>query len=248
MSLINRLSKIIDLNTCENLINNGSFLINYSALLGRPEWAAYSLDRYDVMSQQGGRKMFTIDKRLQSQEIYQLEPDSKIFSKHFSRGHLVPAFMMSHLKDAVSNSNGTHPSPWFRTFQMSNIIPQNKKFNMQKWHTLENFTKNIILQNNNPVNVIVGCESQDFSRKYFFSEKNFENEKLETWSQNLPNKQIIWVDEKSEHYYSIPNIMYQVVVTPYDIQCWIGTNDSRQMVIQVKLEYLESLIGKKLLI
>jgi DNA/RNA endonuclease G (NUC1) len=244
MSLINRLGTIINLNSCEHLINNGSFLINYSASLGRPIWAAYSLTKQDVLSQKGGRKVFTIDNRLKSRQIYQLDPDSDIFGKYFSRGHLVPAFMMSHQKDKII-SGGIHPSPWYRTFQMSNVIPQNNKFNMEKWHKLENVTKNIIARNNFPVHVIVGCHSQDFSKKYFFSGKKFDQE---TFCENLSNYQTIWIDEKSDCFYHIPNIMYQVVVTPYDILCWIGTNDSRQIVNSVSLDYLEALIGKKLLI
>lgn len=131
MSLFNRLSKIINMNTCEHLINNGSFLINYSSNLGQPIWTAYSLTKDDILNQNGKRKIFTLDNRLKSQQIYQLEPNSVIFGKYFSRGHLVPAFMMSHKKETLVTSK-IHPSPWYKTFQMSNIIPQNKKFNMDK--------------------------------------------------------------------------------------------------------------------
>lgn len=242
MCLLNKLRKIININTSEYLINNGSFLINYSPKFGRPIWTTYSLSRNDILNQIGGRKVFTIDKRLVTRQIYQLEPNSKIFGKYFSRGHLVPAFMMSHNKDNLLNSTGIHPSPWYRTFQMSNIIPQNKKFNMEKWNMLEYFTKNIILQNNDNVHVIVGCESQNFSKKYFFSEKNFETIEF------LPNYQMIWVDNKSEYFYHIPNIMYKVIITPYKVYSYIATNDSNQIVESVSLDFLEKLIDKKLII
>jgi len=240
--MLTKLIKIINIKSSEHLINNGSFLINYSLKFGRPIWTAYSLTRNDILNQNGGRKRFVIDKRLKTQQIYQLEPNSKIFGKHFSRGHLVPAFMMSHNKNNLLNSNGIHPSPWYRTFQMSNVIPQNKKFNMGKWHMLEYFTKKIILQNNHNVYVIVGCESQNFSKKFFFSEKNFETIDF------LHNYQMVWVDDKSEYFYYIPNIMYKVIITPYEVYCYIGTNDSNQIIQSVSLDFLEKLINKKLII
>jgi DNA/RNA endonuclease G (NUC1) len=230
--MINKLHSIINFSNTRLLLNNGGFFVNYSPELGRPIWSAYSLNNDDIKRQTGGRKHFISDRRLNNKNIYQLEPDASLFNYHITRGHLVPAFMMSHLKST--------PKSWQKTFLMSNVVPQHINLNVGSWHRLEINTKKLISSINSPVHILVGCDTIETSTKYYFSScKNINIEESKT---------LVWVDIIKQREYTIPNIFYQVVITDYDIKCWIGFNNHNQLVEQVSLNFLENLINKKLLI
>lgn len=230
--VINSLRSVINFTSTKLLLNNGGFIINYSPEMGRPIWTAYSLNKFDIEKQTGGRTRFVCDPRLTDRNIYQLEPDSGIFNSNLTRGHLVPAFMMSHLKSTQKS--------WQKTFLMSNIVPQYRKLNMDNWNRLEIETRDLVSSSYSSVHVLVGCDSLEVSKKYFFSKKCPKN--VES-TNNL-----VWVDVDREKEYMVPNIFYQVIITGYEAKCWIGFNNSSQVVQPVSLDFLENLIDKKLLI
>jgi DNA/RNA endonuclease G (NUC1) len=230
--LVDNLKSIINFTNCKFILDNGGFAINYSTELGRPLWSVYSLNKFNINDQTGGRTHFKLDERLKDKNIYQLKPNDKIFqNKYFSRGHLVPAFMMSHLKNGVNS--------WNKTFLMSNIVPQNINLNKNSWYKLERETKKLILKNDSDVHVIVGCDTLDFSEKYFIKNENF---------KFINDKNLIWFDEKNKKNYVIPNIFYQVIITQYEVLCYFANNNSDQIVNKISLDYLEKLINKKLLV
>lgn len=230
--LIKKLSYLINFTNSKCLLDNGGFIVNYSPELGRPLWAVYSVNKFNILKQTGGRTSFKSDSRLHSKKIYQLEPNSKIFqNNNYTRGHLVPAFMMSHLKSPVNS--------WNKTFLMSNIVPQNRNLNISIWHKLEKETKELVLKNDSNIHVIIGCETLDFSQKYFFENQNMEFQK---------NKTIIWFDQKNNLEYKVPNIFYQMIITNYEIFCYFAFNDSKQIITKVSYEYLEKIIDRKILV
>ncbi len=234
--LINRLNGIINFNTsCTNyLINNKNFIINYSKKLGRPEWTVYSMNRSDLSKCNGGRKSFVYDKELIANNIYQLSPNANVFKNQWSRGHLIPSFIMSWDK-------GKNMS-WEKTYCMSNIIPQHYSFNSINWQKLEIQTAKLIGQNSHNVHVITGCASFNFSNKIYF------NNQIPHLRLLDPEYSVVWIDEKNNFEYQIPNLMYQVVITPFEIKSFIGFNNCKQKIYQVNIEYLEKMIGTRLLV
>jgi endonuclease G len=166
--VINKLRSIINFTNSKLLLNNGGFIINYSPELGRPIWTAYSVNKFDIEKQTGGRMQFVCDQRLEAKNIYQLAPNSNIFNSQITRGHLVPAFMMSHLK--------THPKAWQKTFLMSNVVPQVRKLNTEGWYKLEKDTKAFITKSNSNIHVIVGCDSLEVSKKIIWTDTNNKKE------------------------------------------------------------------------
>jgi DNA/RNA endonuclease G (NUC1) len=206
--------------SCTKIINNNNFTINYSRNLGRPLFAAYDIFPNQISKFKYGRKNFKRDYRLDCDQIYQLDPTSKIFADTMSRGHLCPSFMMSHDK--------SHNGSWASTYLMSNIIPQNREFNCGAWHNLEMETFNFIKKVSKHVKVVVGAADLDHGSSGFSSTKL--------------TKPIIWFDEKNEFKYKVPNAMYYIVITDYEVKCHIGFNNSNQQVYSIDLDNLLSLI------
>lgn len=176
----------------------------------------------------GGRKNFTLDPCLLQQNIYQLKPNSKIFSLPWSRGHLVPSYIMSWDKSL----NGA----WHKTYHMSNIIPQNRTLNMSNWCRIERETLNIIKQNKEPVYVITG--SDNINNPPFFETLNSQKKYL----YKVP----VYNFKYQTRFNTPPNIMYQIVISEFETKCWIASNDQRQMVKKIKLRELEELIEKNI--
>lgn len=206
---------------CTKIINNNNFIINYSRTLGRPLFAAYDIFPNQISQFKYGRKKFIKDYRLECNQIYQLDPMSNIFAGTMSRGHLCPSFMMSYDK--------TKYGAWSSTYLMSNIIPQNREFNCGAWQDLEIDTFKFIKKVSKHVKVVVGATDLDCGRNFGFSPKNL-------------NKPIIWVDEKNEFTYKIPNMMYMIIITDCEVKCHIGFNNSNQRVYAIDLDNLLSLI------
>lgn len=236
--LFNRLCGIINLNTRSTnyLINNKDFIINYSKKLGRPEWTVYSLNKFDIVKCRGGRKSFVYDKELITNDIYQLSPNSNIFKNQWSRGHLIPSFIMS-------GNKGKNKS-WEKTYCMSNIIPQHQTFNSINWQKLEMQTAKIIRQNTQNVHVITGCANLELSNKIYFNNKIC----ALPYPYLNQNYTLVWFDAKSNFEYQIPNLMYQIVITPYEIVSWIGFNNCNQKIYLVSLDYIEQIVGTKFLL
>ena len=206
---------------CTKIINNNNFIINYSRTLGRPLFAAYDIFPNQISELKYGRRKFIRDYRLDVDRVYQLDPMSKIFAGTMSRGHLCPSFMMSHDKLKLGS--------WSSTYMMTNINPQNREFNCGAWRDLEIDTFQFIKKVDKHVKVIVGAANLDCCTNVGFTSKNL-------------NKPITWVDEKNEFMYKIPNIMYNVVITDYEVKCHIGFNNSNQKVYAIDLDNLLSLI------
>lgn len=215
-------------NTTTKIISNNNFIINYSRTLGRPLFASYDVFPDQISRLQFGRKNFSRDVRLDYDKIYQLDPSSTIFSGEMSRGHLCPSFIMSHDKSKSGS--------WSSTYLMSNIIPQNREFNCGSWKRLEINTFKFIKKVNNHVRVIVGASCLDYGNKV---EYTFKNKKFKT--QNT-NTNIIWIDEKKGFEYNIPNIMYKIVITNYEVKCYIGFNNSNQQIYSIDLDNLIKLV------
>jgi DNA/RNA endonuclease G (NUC1) len=222
MDIVKNLTKLINTKH-EFLIENKNFIINYSKTLGRPNWTAYELNNQILNSIKGGRREFVLDSNLISNQIYQLKPNSQIFSKQWSRGHLVPSFLMSWDK----SRNGS----WYSTYKMSNIIPQNPKFNMGNWNKIERETYQIVKQNSSPTSIITGCSN-------FWSDKKTRVKKISSEMSNF-----IWIDDTIEFEYHIPSIMYQLVITPWEIFCWVGFNNQNQKIYKINPATLEDIIG-----
>ena len=153
---------------------------------------------------------------------YQLDPMSKIFAGSMSRGHMCPSFMMSHDK--------TRNGSWASSYLMSNIIPQNREFNCGAWRDLEINTFHFIKKTAQHTKVIVGASNLDYGSKTGFNFLRL-------------NKPIIWVDEKNEFIYKIPNIMYMIIINNYEIKCHIGLNNSSQKIYSIDLNNLLELVN-----
>lgn len=208
-------------NTTTKIINNKNFIINYSKTLGRPLFASYDILPNQISQFKYGRKKCKRDLRLDDKQIYQLDPKSNIFTNSISRGHLCPSFMMSYDKTI----NGL----WSSTYLMTNIIPQNIEFNCGTWRELEINTLSFIKKVAKNVKIIVGATELDYKSNTGFNFINF-------------NKPIIWFDKKKNFIYKIPNIMYMIVITEYEVKCYIGLNNSSQQIYSIDLENLLCLI------
>ncbi len=212
------------------IISNNNFIINYSRNLGRPLFVSYDVYPSQIAQLGFGRKNFCRDFRLDSENIFQLEPSSQIFSGEMSRGHLCPSFIMSHDKSKSGS--------WASTYLMSNIIPQNREFNCGAWKRLEISTCTFIKKVSNHVRVIVGASNIDYSSKVEYSFPN-SNSKFKIHDIK---KTIIWLDQKTGFEYKIPNIMYKIIITNHEVKCYIGFNNSNQQIYSIDLDNLVSLI------
>lgn len=97
--------------------------ILYNPILKVPHKIDYVIDPFKKL--RGGRRNFIYDKRLGTE--FQLSPDFSL--RGYSRGHLVPSFVMSWDK----NVGGA----WWETYRMTNIAIQNLNFNMGNWRQTE---------------------------------------------------------------------------------------------------------------
>ncbi len=229
-SVLNMLIKKSIKSNCTKIISNNNFIINYSRNLGRPLFVSYDVFPNQISQLGFGRKNFSRDYRLDSENIYQLDPTSQIFSGQMSRGHLCPSFIMSHDKSKSGS--------WSSTYLMSNIIPQNREFNCGSWRRLEINTFKFIKKVSNHVRVIVGASNVDYSSKveyYFTNSKNKLKFKNKTST-------IIWIDQNTGFEYKIPNIMYKIIITNYEVKCYIGFNNSNQQVYSIDLDNIVNLI------
>lgn len=201
------------------IITNNNFIINYSINFGRANFASYDIYPNQLANLKFGRKNFQRDIRLDSNNIYQLDPSANIFGGKMSRGHLCPSFIMSFDKSKKGS--------WASTYLMSNIIPQNRNFNCGSWQKLEMNTFQFIKKTNSQVKVIVGAETINYSNQNKFNSKNY---KIQT---NNPNTNLIWVDETKKFEYQIPNLLYQIIITNHEAKCYIGFNDETNKVFNI---------------
>lgn len=97
--------------------------ILYNPILKTPMRVEYSIDPLKKLH--GGRRNFIYDKRL-SKEL-QLSPEFSL--RGYSKGHLVPSFVMTWDKRVGG--------AWWETYRMTNIAIQNLNFNMGNWRQTE---------------------------------------------------------------------------------------------------------------
>lgn len=230
-------SHFINLQNIKLLIDQKHFIINYSTILGRPLWASYIVNQQSIKQIKGGRRNFILDNTLKDNSIYQLKPNSTIFNNYWSRGHLCPSFVMSFDK----STDGS----WMSTYKMSNIVPQNINFNIKNWKYLEYNTIKFASQNIFDTCIVTGCAN--FNQKVFSKYQNNLSSVICPFAESLSsdnlklNKEIIWRDPENNWIYTIPNIMYQVIITPYDVYCFLGINDIVQTIYTVELKQLEEI-------
>lgn len=234
-------SQFINLQNVKLLIDQKHFIINYSTTLGRPLWASYIINQQQIKKIKGGRRNFILDSTLQDQSIYQLSPRSKIFNNYWSRGHLCPSFVMSFDK--------SNEGPWMSTYKMSNIIPQNINFNIKNWKYLEYNIIKFASKNKFDTCVITGCTNYNLYQTTFSKYKNKLTSVIYPFAESLSHnnhklkqiKDTSWIDPTNNWIYTIPNIMYQIIITPYDVFCFIGINDIVQTIYNIELKQLEEI-------
>jgi hypothetical protein len=115
---------------------------------------------------------------------------------------------------------------------------------MINWQQLEIETTKIIAKNNQNVHIITGCACLDFPNKIYF------NNTIRYLKSDKDKHEytFVWVDELNNFEYQIPNLMYKIVITPYEIKSWMGFNNYMQTIYQVNTDYLEKMIESKILL
>lgn len=219
------------LNISHYVINQKNHIINYSKQLGRPLWVAYSVNKKNLQNAKGGRRNFILDTNLVKNNINQLNPKSNIFNNGLTRGHLSPSYLMSWDK--------TIDGPWYSTYKMSNVVPQNELFNTKYWIDVEREAYNMILNNDSTTCIITGASSISNTNSILYSNKLPNN--LDLLDHNLA-----WIDENNNKKYIIPNIIYQIIITQHEIICHFGVNSSKKQIYPIKLDILEQLINLKI--
>ncbi len=111
----------------KNIVRHKYFALSYSEKHEVPEWVAYELTRTQLKK-----------KRVRREDHFR--PDPKVKTKSatttdyrrsgYDRGHLVPAADRAFSREAMDE-----------TFYMSNIAPQERKFNGGIWRELEELTR-----------------------------------------------------------------------------------------------------------
>jgi DNA/RNA endonuclease G (NUC1) len=148
--------------------------ILYNPILKVPHKIDYVIDPLKKL--RGGRRNFIYDKRIPVES--QLSPDFSL--RGYSRGHLVPSFVMSWDKVA-----------WTETYRMTNIAIQNVHFNIGNWNKLELDIYEFAKKTGRKLNAVTGVSeegkmmngyfipdyfyttiSNDYSEKRYFGENN----------------------------------------------------------------------------
>lgn len=80
-----------------------------------------------VWTLEGGRKEFIYDPNISHTNQY--SPHDDVYKTPMSRGHLTPSDIMSYDK--------TPDGPWYSTYYISNVLPQNAKMNEDVWAHFE---------------------------------------------------------------------------------------------------------------
>lgn len=209
--MIQSFKKFIDYSKCDLIINNHFFITNYSILLGRPLWSAYKLNNNLLSICNSRRYKFTLNEILERENIYQLKPNANIFKNDISRGHLCPSYAMSFNK-LVSK----------KTYQMSNIIPQNKYFNCNIWTQVELDTYKYIMNNNEDTHIITGAMD------------------IDVWGNYK-----IWRDNNNDFEYKIPNAFFQCIILNKERKiCYIGQNSASSKIFKINYDELKLFINE----
>lgn len=126
------------------LCQNGNFAVLYDVSMLNPAWTSIYLEYKLVKNDQGGRKRFTEDPRLEKQASV----TSQAFKEPFNHGHLVESYIVSYDK--------SDDGPWHDCYYMSNISPQYGIFNQVCWAKLENKTRDFIISKKIDLYMITG--------------------------------------------------------------------------------------------
>lgn len=187
------------------------FYVSYSEYMVNPDYTAFHLT-YDHMKElQGGRKSFILDNQLKQMHIVQANPNSKTFNISMNRGHLTPSYAMSW--------NKTTDGPWYYSYMMSNIAPQNYKLNQGLWAKLEMNEVNFILKNKVDAYIVTGVSYN---------------------SRHAP--------VRSFDNITIPDYFFNAICDPINMQsaAFFVTNDEKTSINFLTVAYVEQLLGIKL--
>lgn len=134
--------------------------ILFNPILKTPINIEYIIDPFKRLK--GGRRSFIYDPRIPKD--IQISPDFNL--RGYSRGHLVPSFIMSWDK--------TINGPWVDTYKMTNIAIQDIHFNSGNWNKLEKYIYTYAKKNNIILKVITGISLDgDFINNQYFISKYF---------------------------------------------------------------------------
>lgn len=135
--------------------------ILYNPILKVPHKIDYVIDPFKKL--RGGRRNFIYDKRVQSE--LQLSPEFSL--RGYSRGHLVPSFVMSWDKKIGG--------AWWETYRMTNIAIQNLNFNIGNWKQTELDIYSFAKKNKLKLNITTGVSlegkmvNEYYIPDYFFT-------------------------------------------------------------------------------
>ena len=107
----------------DQLLFNREYIIGYSYLFRQPRWALQLIDPENQVANVDRLDSFRADMRIPDQFQSEL---SDYRGSGFNRGHLVPS--ADRRETAIKNSE---------TFLLSNMSPQEPRFNRQIWRVLE---------------------------------------------------------------------------------------------------------------
>ena len=127
--IYNGLKNYLPTSTTGQLIKYPYYTISYSEKHKQAEWVAYKLtrDMVENTTAERGHLSFKKDTNLAPNKAIKSSDYTK---SGYDRGHLVPAQDMAFSAQAMKE-----------TFFMSNVSPQDKRFNRGKWKALENQTR-----------------------------------------------------------------------------------------------------------
>lgn len=119
----------------------------------------------------------------------------------------------------IMSHDKTLGGSWHSTYKMSNIVPQDKNFNTQAWNNLEINTLKLIKSNDFITTIITGASDLSDARQKY-----------------------VWIDKKNNFKYIVPNAIYQIIITPYEIKCYLGFNNNDK-IIPIKFNLLKLLVN-----
>ncbi len=149
---------IPDASSSEIVISRDQYVLSYNKERRSPNWVAWKLEA-SQMGSAGRTNDFQPDADLQgylqqSHSSYLAVDPSEFSGSCYDRGHQIPS---ADRTDTVDNNRVT--------FLMSNMIPQTPYLNRVVWEHLEQYTRNMVKQENKKVYVIAGpIYDKDFGK------------------------------------------------------------------------------------
>jgi endonuclease G len=133
----------------EIIISRNQYIISYNKERRAPNWVAWKLEASQI-GNSGRTNNFVVDTELENYLVktgssaHAVDPN-EYKGSCFDRGHQIPSADRS---DSVDDNQ--------MTFFMSNMIPQTPYLNRVVWEHLEQYTRDLVQQQNKKVYVIAG--------------------------------------------------------------------------------------------